>query len=200
MRCEKNFIDRFSKVEKSQGEVYRLKARLENAQGEQESLRDEYDRAQASVARLHSERDKAIAELEKTQEELERTQATLGKAQLQQDKLQNLLDKTQSEVDKLQEKLDKTQTEIRRVRKLCCFARAKASVCHYLSEVRMEMFERFDSSMNRCKWRGKSRTTISKTCKVNWTKRSANRRGCRRRGKRFNWRWTGCRISTRRLR
>lgn len=103
------------KVEKSQGEVYRLKARLENAQTEQESLREEYDRAQASVARLHSERDKAIGELEKSQEELERTQATLGKAQLQQDKLQNLLDKTQSEVDKLQEKLDKTQTEVRRV-------------------------------------------------------------------------------------
>lgn len=126
IRDSKKF-DRFFKVEKSQGEVYRLKARLENAQGEQESLRDEYDRAQASVARLHSERDKAIAELEKTQEELERTQATLGKAQLQQDKLQNLLDKTQSEVDKLQEKLDKTQTEIRRVSPLKTLLFTRAS-------------------------------------------------------------------------
>lgn len=183
------------KVEKSQGEVYRLKARLENAQGEQESLRDEYDRAQASVARLHSERDKAIGELEKAQEELERTQATLGKAQLQQDKLQNLLDKSQSEVDKLQEKLDKTQTEIRRV-SVTALRTGRSTLTHCFSEFHRCSFLFF----GRCKWKGKSRTTISRTCKVNWTKRSGNRRGCRRSGKRFSWTSIVFRINTRRHR
>lgn len=46
------------KLEKSQGEVYRLKAKLENAQGEQESLRQEMERAQGGVQRIHSDRDK----------------------------------------------------------------------------------------------------------------------------------------------
>lgn len=48
------------KLEKSQGEVYRLKAKLENAQQEQESLRLEMDRAQGGVQRIHSDRDKVI--------------------------------------------------------------------------------------------------------------------------------------------
>ncbi len=46
-------------MEKSQGEVYRLKAKLENAQQEQESLRQEIDRNQSSVQRVYNERDKA---------------------------------------------------------------------------------------------------------------------------------------------
>jgi hypothetical protein len=45
-------------LEKSQGEVYRLKAKLENAQQEQESLRQEIDRNQSSVQRVYNERDK----------------------------------------------------------------------------------------------------------------------------------------------
>lgn len=48
------------KLEKSQGEVYRLKAKLENAQGEQESLRQEMERAQGGVQRIHSDRDKVL--------------------------------------------------------------------------------------------------------------------------------------------
>lgn len=46
------------KLEKSQGEVYRLKAKLENAQGEQESLRQELEKAQSGVSRIHADRDR----------------------------------------------------------------------------------------------------------------------------------------------
>jgi predicted RNase H-like nuclease (RuvC/YqgF family) len=46
------------KLEKSQGEVYRLKAKLENAQGEQEALKAELERSQNSVQRIVTERDK----------------------------------------------------------------------------------------------------------------------------------------------
>lgn len=49
------------KLEKSQGEVYRLKAKLENAQGEQESLKQEMERGQAGIQRIVSERDKVIS-------------------------------------------------------------------------------------------------------------------------------------------
>lgn len=46
------------KLEKSQGEVYRLKAKLENAQQEQDSLRQELERTQGGVQRIHTDRDK----------------------------------------------------------------------------------------------------------------------------------------------
>ena len=45
-------------MEKGQGEVYRLKAKLENAQQEQESLKQEMERNQGSVQRMYNERDK----------------------------------------------------------------------------------------------------------------------------------------------
>lgn len=46
------------KLEKSQGEVYRLKAKLENAQGEQESLRQELEKVQGGISRIHADRDR----------------------------------------------------------------------------------------------------------------------------------------------
>lgn len=46
------------KLEKSQGEVYRLKAKLENAQQELDSLRQEMDRHQGGVQRIQLDRDK----------------------------------------------------------------------------------------------------------------------------------------------
>ena len=179
-------------VEKSQGEVYRLKARLENAQGEQESLRDEYERAQSSVARLHSERDKAVAELEKVQEELERTQATLGKAQLQQDRLQNLLDKTQSDADKLQERLDKSHAEIRRV-----------SICLIVEKSHHSNLQKINihfRTSDRCNWKRKSKITTLRMFRVSLTRRLDKRRECKRSVKLFSSKSTGYMTSTRKLR
>ena len=51
------------KVEKAQGEIYRLKARLENAQSEKDSVQEELERAQATVARQHSERERWVNEV-----------------------------------------------------------------------------------------------------------------------------------------
>lgn len=46
------------KLEKSQGEVYRLKAKLENAQSEQETLKQDLERNQSGINRIINERDK----------------------------------------------------------------------------------------------------------------------------------------------
>lgn len=54
------------KVEKAQGEIYRLKARLENAQSEKDSVQEELERAQATVARQHSERERWVNEVSAT--------------------------------------------------------------------------------------------------------------------------------------
>lgn len=54
------------KVEKAQGEIYRLKARLENAQSEKDSVQEELERAQATVARQHSERERWVNEVSVT--------------------------------------------------------------------------------------------------------------------------------------
>lgn len=48
------------KLEKSQGEVYRLKAKLENAQSEQETLKQDLERNQSGVNRIINERDKVL--------------------------------------------------------------------------------------------------------------------------------------------
>ena len=109
------------KIEKSQGEIYRLKARLENAQSEKDSVQEELERAQGTIARMHTERERWVTEVEKLREELERSQATVGKTQIAQEKTQAALDKAQSELDQLQERAERQGSELRRVSTLYPF-------------------------------------------------------------------------------
>ena len=61
-------------VEKSQGEIYRLRAKLENTQSENENIQEEFDKIQQALSRSYAERDKYAGEMDKLREELERVQ------------------------------------------------------------------------------------------------------------------------------
>ncbi len=64
-------------VEKSQGEIYRLRAKLESTQTENENLQDEMEKMQQALNRSYSDRDKIVSDLDKIREDLERSQVSL---------------------------------------------------------------------------------------------------------------------------
>ena len=64
------------KVEKSQGEIYRLRAKLENTQAENENIQEEFDKLQQALSRSYAERDKYASSEDKLREELERVQVS----------------------------------------------------------------------------------------------------------------------------
>ena len=66
------------KVEKSQGEIYRLRAKLENTQAENENIQEEFDKLQQALSRSYAERDKYASSEDKLREELERVQVSGG--------------------------------------------------------------------------------------------------------------------------
>ena len=66
------------KVEKSQGEIYRLRAKLENTQAENENIQEEFDKLQQALSRSYAERDKYASSEDKLREELERVQVSCG--------------------------------------------------------------------------------------------------------------------------
>ena len=61
-------------IEKSQGEIYRLRAKLESTQSENENMQDELDKMQQALNRSYADRDKIVGDLDKLREELERSQ------------------------------------------------------------------------------------------------------------------------------
>ena len=128
-------------MEKSQGEIYRLRAKLENTQSENENIQEEFDKIQQALSRSYAERDKYAGEMDKLREELERVQVgwllylkikyphqitlelsyytifqgAAGKYQVAQEKTQLELDKAHQEIDILREKMERNTTEGRRV-------------------------------------------------------------------------------------
>ncbi len=64
-------------IEKSQGEIYRLRAKLESTQTENENFQDELEKMQQALNRAYSDRDKFVSDLDKLREELERSQVRL---------------------------------------------------------------------------------------------------------------------------
>ena len=64
----------FFQIEKSQGEIYRLRAKLESTQTENENLQDELEKMQQALNRSYSDRDKIVTDLDKLREDLERSQ------------------------------------------------------------------------------------------------------------------------------
>ena len=61
-------------IEKSQGEIYRLRAKLESTQTENENMHDELEKMQQALNRSYADRDKIASDLEKMRDELERSQ------------------------------------------------------------------------------------------------------------------------------
>ena len=61
-------------IEKSQGEIYRLRAKLESTQTENENLQDELEKMQQALNRSYADRDKIVTDLDKLREEMERSQ------------------------------------------------------------------------------------------------------------------------------
>ena len=61
-------------VEKSQGEIYRLRAKLESTQTENENMHDELDKMQQALNRSYTDRDKIATDIEKLRDDLERSQ------------------------------------------------------------------------------------------------------------------------------
>ena len=64
----------FSKLEKSQGEIYRLRAKLESTQTENENMADELEKMQRALNQSFSDRDRIGSELDKYRDDLERSQ------------------------------------------------------------------------------------------------------------------------------
>ena len=64
-------------IEKSQGEIYRLRAKLESTQTENENMHDELEKMQQALNRSYADRDKIASDLEKMRDELERSQVNL---------------------------------------------------------------------------------------------------------------------------
>lgn len=125
-------------IEKSQGEIYRLRAKLESTQSENDNLHDELEKMQQALNRSYADRDKIATDIEKIRDDLERSQvnwkdraiqhrwpfvlrvyvnfqSSAGKYQLQNEKTQQALEKTQNEFDRLQEKFERAQNDTRRV-------------------------------------------------------------------------------------
>ena len=64
-------------IEKSQGEIYRLRAKLESTQTENENMHDELEKMQQALNRSYADRDKIASDLEKMRDELERSQVCI---------------------------------------------------------------------------------------------------------------------------
>ena len=64
----------FHQIEKSQGEIYRLRAKLESTQTENENMHDELEKMQQALNRSYADRDKIASDLDKMRDELERSQ------------------------------------------------------------------------------------------------------------------------------
>lgn len=64
-------------IEKSQGEIYRLRAKLESTQTENENLQEEFEKMQQALNRSYADRDKIVSDLDKLREDLERSQVRL---------------------------------------------------------------------------------------------------------------------------
>ena len=65
-----------TQIEKSQGEIYRLRAKLESTQTENENLQDELEKMQQALNRSYADRDKIVSDIDKLREDLERSQVT----------------------------------------------------------------------------------------------------------------------------
>ena len=77
MMAHKSFNFSFqtiNQVEKSQGEIYRLRAKLESTQTENENMHDELDKMQQALNRSYTDRDKIATDIEKLRDDLERSQ------------------------------------------------------------------------------------------------------------------------------
>ena len=61
-------------IEKSQAEIYRLRAKLESTQTENENYQDELEKLQSVVNKSYSDKDRFVSDLDKLREELERSQ------------------------------------------------------------------------------------------------------------------------------
>ena len=61
-------------IEKSQAEIYRLRAKLESTQTENENYHDELEKLQSVVNKSYSDKDRFVSDLDKLREELERSQ------------------------------------------------------------------------------------------------------------------------------
>ena len=64
----------FVQIEKSQGEIYRLRAKLESTQTENENLHDECEKMQRALNQSYADRDKIGADMDKIRDDLERSQ------------------------------------------------------------------------------------------------------------------------------
>ena len=61
-------------IEKSQGEIYRLRAKLESTQSENENMADELEKMQRALNQSYSDRDRIGSDLDKLRDDLERSQ------------------------------------------------------------------------------------------------------------------------------
>ena len=61
-------------IEKSQGEIYRLRAKLESTQTENENMADELEKMQRALNQSYADRDRIASDLDKVRDDLERSQ------------------------------------------------------------------------------------------------------------------------------
>ena len=61
-------------IEKSQGEIYRLRAKLESTQTENENMADELEKMQRALNQSYADRDRIGSDLDKIRDDLERSQ------------------------------------------------------------------------------------------------------------------------------
>ena len=64
-------------IEKSQGEIYRLRAKLESTQTENENMADELEKMQRALNQSYADRDRIGSDLDKIRDDLERSQVNI---------------------------------------------------------------------------------------------------------------------------
>ena len=70
----------FFQIEKSQGEIYRLRAKLESTQTENENMADELEKMQRALNQTYADRDRMASDLDKVRDDLERSQVSPSKS------------------------------------------------------------------------------------------------------------------------